>query len=247
MLLESRDYRLRLCLVHHSKQGPGSLVIKRCVTTEYNPKPNLAKLPLCKSSTFSPSTKLRESKSIAQPSTVGMGAKNTVRRHDARPWSKPEPMDTLSSIPQQVSTDGVVSTKPWKSRASRRQHVYSAQNPISSPSEEPVCFMMKQRRESTAWNEPSKVVPESSTPKKKYVETTHVSTTQIREAEFTAWDQDPDVRQYRQMLEIISWLTVFVFAAIPSAFTLVYSTTFPDETAIEWYVLLSCCLSDGIS
>ena len=57
---------------------------------------------------------------------------------------------------------------------------------------------------------------------------------QARQAEFLAWEQDVETVQSRQSLLILCWTFVFVFTAIPAAFTLTYASTFSDRTAVEW-------------
>ena len=58
--------------------------------------------------------------------------------------------------------------------------------------------------------------------------------TQARQAEFSAWQRDPESQRPREALLILCWAFVFVFTAIPAAFTLAYASTFTDKTAIEW-------------
>ena len=248
----------------HSKQGPRSVVsmtLKRSQSINHSRKQSRqTKWDVRKSSSFSPSIAARSNNAIDTGSTGEMGIQHTVVKDDVRPLSKRESISPLSAIPRKVSVNGIAATKPGKARVSRRQHMYSAKSSDSNPATDATPIGKRQRRESTAWhdadgvatlvNKPNEEDEVSTTlvtkPKEKDVLSTHAltSASSIREAEFTEWDEDPNTRRHRYSLLLLSWVAVFVFAAIPGVFTVVYSTTFPDATAIEWYCSMPpCCFA----
>lgn len=59
-------------------------------------------------------------------------------------------------------------------------------------------------------------------------------TKMLRAFELDTWDNDFYIQRLRMTQLIICWVTVFVFAAIPTGFSVVYAHTFSDHISVKW-------------